>query len=340
MSLTRTYYRDLSRTMSARVICLGEALWDCLADQPGLPVDQVQSWTAYPGGAPANVSTALVKLGTSAAFVGCVGQDTAGDALVNVLLDAGVDGQGIQRHATAPTRQVLVTRSLEGDRTFSGFKDYATTEFADTRLQADQLPIALFEGAEFLAIGTLAMAYPESRAAIERALLLAERFYLKVLIDINWRPVFWTDPNSAPTIIHPLLQRADFLKVTVEEAEWLFQTTDPSTIAESLNNLEGVLVTDGDRGCRYSIGRYDGTVPAFPVSVMDTTGAGDGFVAGFLHQVCHNSLSIFQHAATTRQVICYASAVGALTTTKLGAIAAQPNATEVATFLANTELQY
>jgi fructokinase len=64
--------------MSARVICLGEVLWDCLADQLGLTVEQVRSWTAYPGGAPANVATALVKLGTSAAFVGCVGQDPPG----------------------------------------------------------------------------------------------------------------------------------------------------------------------------------------------------------------------------------------------------------------------
>jgi fructokinase len=185
-----------------------------------------------------------------------------------------------------------------------------------------------------LTIGTLELAYPASRTAIERALLLAERFYLKVFIDINWRPVFWTDPASAPAIIRPLLQRADFLKVTVEEATWLFGTTDPGVITHNFDNLEGVLVTDGDRGCRYSIVGHEDTVPAFAITAVDTTGAGDGFVAGFLHQICHQGMSCLQDAASVRQVVRYASAVGALTATKAGAIAAQPTATQVEAFLA------
>ncbi|MCS6813160.1 MAG: carbohydrate kinase [Cyanobacteria bacterium] len=320
--------------MAARVICLGEILWDCLANQPGVPVEQVQSWTAYPGGAPANVATALVKLGTAAAFVGCIGQDEAGDGLLQLLLDCHVETTGVQRHATAPTRQVLVTRSLDGDRTFAGFKNHATTEFADTYLQADQLPLPLFETAEMLAIGTLGLAYPSSRAAIEQALALADRYHLKVLMDVNWRPVFWPDPTIAPNVIRPLLNHVDFLKVTVEEADWLFNTREPAVITHQLDHLEGLLVTDGDRGCWYSIVGHQGHIPAFTVKVVDTTGAGDGFVAGFLHQLCHRGLSCLRDATTVHHIVRYASAVGALTTTRAGAIAAQPTAAEVDAFLA------
>ncbi|MDY7015050.1 MAG: PfkB family carbohydrate kinase, partial [Cyanobacteriota bacterium] len=60
-----------------RVLCLGEILFDCLADQTGRSLDAVESWTPYPGGAPANVACALTKLGTPSAFMGCVGQDEA-----------------------------------------------------------------------------------------------------------------------------------------------------------------------------------------------------------------------------------------------------------------------
>lgn len=93
-----------------RVLCLGEVLFDRIADQPGLNVNEVVSWTPYPGGAPANVSCALVKLGTSAGFVGCVGEDEPGQILVELLRSTGVNGVGIQRHATAPTREVFVVR--------------------------------------------------------------------------------------------------------------------------------------------------------------------------------------------------------------------------------------
>ena len=64
----------------AKVICLGEILFDCLADELGKSVSEVTSWTSYPGGAPANVASALTKLGTSSAFIGCVGQDDPGNA--------------------------------------------------------------------------------------------------------------------------------------------------------------------------------------------------------------------------------------------------------------------
>jgi fructokinase len=97
-----------------RVLCLGEILFDCLADQLGLPLEQVQSWTPYPGGAPANVATALVKLGIPSGFIGCVGKDKSGDVLVNILHTSEVDITGVQRHPTAPSRAVYVVRSASG----------------------------------------------------------------------------------------------------------------------------------------------------------------------------------------------------------------------------------
>lgn len=319
--------------MSApRVLCLGEILFDCLADQLGRELEAVESWTPYPGGAPANVACGLVKLGTATGFIGCVGQDQPGEDLVTLLQDVNVDVTGVQRHPTAPTRQVYVTRTETGDRIFSGFGDYDTSEFADAHLRAIQLPESLFETAEYLVLGTLELAYPETREAIYRALELAERYYVKILLDVNWRPIFWPDPEAALQPIQALIKQADFLKLSDEEAQWLFDTTDPGVINQRIGGTEGVLVTAGERGSAYCLAGNEGRIPVFPVKVVDTTGAGDSFTAGFLHQ-CQKGLRLLENPDGARAAVTYASAAGALTTTKPGAIAAQPTADEVAAFL-------
>lgn len=316
-----------------RVLCLGEILFDSLANQQGRSLHEVESWTDYPGGAPANVACALVKLGTPSGFIGCIGQDNPGDDLVQVLQTAGVDSTGVQRHPTAATRQVYVVRSESGERTFAGFGDRDPTEFADTHLQASQLPVALFEEADFLVLGTLELAYRETREAIHRAIHLADRYHVKILVDVNWRPVFWPDHSIAQPLIQELLKHVDFLKISDEEAQWLFDTTDAGAITYRLDHVEGVLVTFGEKGCSYCICENEGKLPAFSVPVVDTTGAGDGFVAGFIHQVCHRGIQSFSDPETVKRVITYASAVGAMTAMKPGAIAAQPTGAEVEAFL-------
>jgi fructokinase len=321
-----------------RVLCLGEVLFDCLADQLGLQLTEVKSWTPYPGGAPANVACALVKLGTPAAFIGSVGEDQPGNTLVSLLQAENVNITGVQRHPTAPTRQVYVVRDLAGDRTFAGFGSYDTKEFADTHLQAKLLPNALFAEADFFVFGTLELAYPESEQAIHRALELAEQYDLQIILDVNWRPVFWQDANIARQKILGLLGRCDFIKMTKEEAEWLFETTDPGAITFRLNSLEGVLVTDGEHGSAYCLGENEGKLPAFAMAVVDTTGAGDGFLAGFIHQLGQVGIHGLRDGEVAKRIVTYASAVGALTTLKPGAIASQPTAVEVDAFLASHQL--
>ncbi|MFM9265420.1 carbohydrate kinase [Tychonema sp. BBK16] len=316
-----------------RVLCLGEILFDYLADRSGFTLEQVESWTRYPGGAPANVACALVKLGISAGFIGAVGRDELGDSLVEVLQEVGVDTTGVQRHSTAPTRQVYVLRNEMGDRSFVGFGECNTAEFADTHLLAAKIPEVLFENAEFLVLGTLGLATPDSREAITKAIKLSEIYNVKIIADINWRPLFWPNPDEAKPQIKELLKKVDFLKLSDDEAEWLFATTDAGAITYRLDSPEGVFVTAGDRGCSYCISENEGKIPAFQVDVEDTTGAGDGFVAGLVSQLCKVGIKSLRDAETTKKVVTYASAVGAMTAMKPGAISAQPTATEVEAFL-------
>ena len=315
------------------VLCLGEILFDLLADQVGKSLTEVESWTAYPGGAPANVACALVKLGTPAAFIGCVGKDTVGNELVELCQEVGVDISGVQRHPNAPTRQVYVVRSTTGDRQFAGFGELPPHQFADAYLQADLLPVDLFLAADFLVLGTLELAYPETREAIFRALELAEQYNVKIVLDVNWRPMFWDDPQQAQKEIAQLWPYVDFLKLAKEEAQWLFETTDAGAIAYRLNCVEGVIVTDGNGEISYCLSENEGKLSPFKVEVVDTTGAGDSFVAGIVHQLCQQGIASLKNPDTVKEIIRYACAVGGLTATKPGAIAAQPQAQEVEAFL-------
>ncbi len=192
-----------------RALCLGEVLWDCLADQPTPTSPLVRAWSRYPGGAPANVAAALAKLGTATGFIGAVGTDELGQALVEVLQSLDVNTVGVQHHP-APTRQVEVWRLPNGDCQFVGFRDHPAPAFADAQLQADLLPVELFSAADYLVLGSLELAYPSSSSAIQRALELAEQYYLKVLVDINWRPMFWPEPAQAKPVIQNLVHRVDF----------------------------------------------------------------------------------------------------------------------------------
>ena len=318
---------------NSRVVCIGEVLFDLLADRAGASLKAVDSWTPYPGGALANVACALSKLGTPVAFVGCVGTDAPGDELVRLLKRMGVDIGGVQRHPSAPTRQVYVLRDRNGERRFAGFGDRAAGGFADAFLQAEVLPEATFAAAEYLVLGTLELAYPETQKAIERALDLADKYFLKIAIDINWRPMFWPEPERAKPTIENLFSRVDFLKLSREEAQWLFGTQDPKEIAIALDSVEGVFVTAGPAGCSYFVNERRGELPAFAVLSEDTTGAGDGFFAGFLHQLCRWGMCCLEDERAIRHILRYASAVGAIATTRPGAIAAQPTAAEVETFL-------
>jgi fructokinase len=318
---------------SPRVLCIGEILFDFLADQVGLPYGSVQSWTPYVGGAPFNVAAALTKLGTSSGFVGCIGQDDIGDMLIKALEDLGIARDGVQRHASAPTRGVYVVRSPGGERHFAGFGTVDTKDFADTRLDASQLPVPWFAAADFLVLGTLELAYPDSRTALYQALDLADQHRVSVVLDVNWRPVFWPDPTIAPSTIHEILHRADFIKLSIEEADWLFGCTDPAAIAQQIETVQGVLITAGEKGGAYWLNHHEGTIPVFPVTVVDTNGAGDSFVAGFLHQLCAQGGANLENPKVAQEIVTYASAVGALTTTRAGAIAAQPTATQVDEFL-------
>jgi fructokinase len=307
------------------VICIGEVLFDLLANQSGVSSEHVTSWTAFPGGAPANVACALVKMGDLSRFIGCVGNDEAGIKLADKLISEGVDITGLEYHSSAPTRQVQVLRTIDGDRIFGGFGDIPTDKFADTQLS--EVSEELFIDAHFLLLGTLALAYPSSAASTWKAVEFAQAHDVKIMVDINWRPTFWTSTEIAIPQIKQLVDRANYVKFAREESQLIYGKISPQLLHQQLPKASGIFVTDGGNICEYWLDGEIGQQPAFTVNPIDTTGAGDAFVAGILHQLGAGEKS-------GAEIVRYAAAAGALTTQQPGAIDSQPTDAEILDFLA------
>ena len=305
------------------VICLGELLIDQVVGGLG-------QWQNYAGGAPANVAVALARLGTAVAFIGAVGRDAAGQFLVQILQRQGVDCEGIQL-CQAPTRTVEVRCTATGDRTFGGFIGGTTTDFADTQLSAQQLPFTKLSTAAILVTGTLGLAYPATRAAMTEAATIVKAAGGKLVVDVNWRPMFWPDVTTAMALLRAWLRQADLIKVSADEAIALWQTADIDRL-KALFPQADWLVTDGDRGGQAWVSGQRATVPAFAVPAVETTGAGDAFLAGILYQVMQQDWQ-FESVAQLTDALIWANAMGALTTLKPGAIAALPPPAEILSFL-------
>lgn len=323
--------------MTEPVICLGEYLIDRLFEVGQSNLAKSGASTDYPGGAPANVAAAVAKLGTPTRMVSCLGKDALGDWLMQVLQAQGVVCQ-IQRSADAPTRVVLVERDSTGDRNFIGFTSPDPTAFADAYLSPQWIDGVDFTGVDYLVMGTLGLAYADTASAMYRARDKAQQAGTKIIIDLNWRPVFWPAADLAPSAIREFLKAADLLKLSREESLWLLGTDDATKVCQQFPNCRAVLLTDGGNGSTCATEQHSVFLPAFAVDSKDTTGAGDAFLAGFLQQLCQHGWGCLQQPDNVKTALRYASAVGALTTMKPGAIAAQPTPSEVDEFLKSHSL--
>lgn len=307
-----------------------------------MPKEQVKTWIPYPGGAPANVAAALGRLGVKVSFVSAVGQDDLGEQMLDLLQSRKVDLSAVQR-VPEPTRDVLVTRDEGGEREFSGFGAAKNDEYADCFIDADKMPEPTIKNSTALVTGTLGLSFPKTAAAMRKAVSYARSGPCSVLVDINWRPVFWESlSHQAVEIVSEYAGGADILKLSEEEAEWLYGVHadqamhQPDLVLHAVpETVQGVLVTAGGHGAAYCFrntkgGLIKGFVPVLKVKVADTTGAGDAFLSGFLYSMVKaGGLQAFQSDPDKlKHAVEFAAACGGFTCSKPGAIAAQPTLEE------------
>jgi fructokinase len=316
--------------MKFDVVALGELLIDFT------PVGQCASGGALfeqnPGGAPANVLVALTKLGGHGAFIGKVGSDQFGVFLRRVLESHGVDAQGLRSTADASTTLAFVHLDAGGNRSFS----FCRKPGADILLEASEVDLALIAGCRIFHFGSLSLTDEPARTATMHAVQHAKKLGKIISYDPNWRPPLWKDDTAAKAGMTAGLAHADILKVADSELEMLTGEKDMGRAVECLyeRGIKIVLATLGAEGCYFKCRAGTGHVPAFPVKVVDTTGAGDAFLGGFLYRLSrsHKKLEELQMAEVT-EMVRYSNAIGSLCATRKGAISAMPLPNEVEALL-------
>ncbi|MCT0218903.1 carbohydrate kinase [Synechococcus sp. CS-1329] len=324
-------------TPQPQVLCFGEALVDRLGPPGGDPATDRPVDDCL-GGAPANVACALVRLGTGSALLGRLGKDAIGAAFRELFQARGVDTRALQWDPLRPSRTVLVRRDRTGDRSFGGFAGDRGDGFADQAVEVAALAAPLQEliaTARWLLVGTIPLASEASAAALRLALERAAAAGIPLALDVNWRPTFWPiSAEQALASLQPLLAAAALIKVSAEEADWIAGSRDPQRISASLPQAPAVLITDGPGALSWWLGGQAGCLEAFQVPVVDTTGAGDAFLAGLLHRLCQEpQLLASASAERVLEAMRFASACGALVCQGAGAIDPQPSQAQVLAFL-------
>jgi fructokinase len=287
------------------------------------------------------VACALARLGTPVAFLGRLGRDPIGEAFTRHFDARGVDVSALQWDGVRPSRVVLVRRDAGGERSFGGFAGDWGEGFADQALAADALagPLEDLLAAPpgWLLVGTIPLASGASAAALALACGRAAAQGWPLVVDVNWRPTFWdpsAEPAGAPTEaqiagMQPLLRQAALLKCAREEAEWLFGSADPAAVAAALPQGPAVVVTDGAAPLRWWANGSGGSLTPPVVPLVDSTGAGDAFLAGLLHRLCAEPQLLAAPGEGLGAAMRFASACGALVCGGAGAIDPQPTAAAV-----------
>ncbi|EWG71579.1 Fructokinase [Enterobacter sp. DC1] len=289
-----------------KIWVLGDAVVDLLPDGEGRLLQ-------CPGGAPANVAVGIARLGGQSAFIGRVGDDPFGRFMAKTLADEKVDVKSMRLDPAHRTSTVVVDLDDHGERSFT----FMVRPSADLFLEPADLPT--FSAGEWLHVCSIALSAEPSRSATFEAIGAIREAGGYVSFDPNIRPDLWPDENELRRCLELALQSADVVKLSVEELAFLTGNVDVNVGLHALMArcpARLVLVTQGKEGV---IAWHDGAVkhyPATPVQCVDTTGAGDAFVAGLLYGLAAG------HDLTP--VIALAQRCGALATTAKGAMAALP----------------
>ncbi len=316
------------------VTAFGEYLIDFTA--AGRSEHDMMLFEQNPGGAPANVAVCIARLGGVTSFIGKIGKDMFGEFLSRTLKDNGVGVSGLRYSKKYNTTLAFVQIDDNGDRSFSFYRNPG----ADTTLEKGEVDGKLIESSRVFHFGSLSLTDEPVRSATLHALDIAEKSGCVISYDPNLRPLLWKDLEQARSMIVSVLDSVDVLKISKEELGFITGEKDPEQGTLSIYNrhaIPTILVTMGAEGCFYRTGNATGSAPAMDSGrVVDTTGAGDAFIGGFLYFMTAQPAQKpgWHITLYTQQAVLFANAVASVSVTRRGAIPSMPALSEVKNLLA------
>lgn len=312
------------------IVSFGEMLIDFVPTESGVSLAEAPGFLKAPGGAPANVAIAVTRLGGKAAFVGKLGDDEFGHMLAGILKQNGVSVEGVNFDKGARTALAFVTLRADGEREFMFYRNPS----ADMLLTPDELNLDLIRSAKVFHYGSISLIVEPCRSAHLKAMEVAKEAGCLLSYDPNLRLPLWPSAKEAREKILSIWDKADVIKVSDNELEFLTdkEVSDEAALSLWHPNLKLLLVTLGEEGCKYYTKNFQGKIAGFRVKTIDTTGAGDSFIGALLCKMVQDQ-SIITDEAKLKEVLKFACACGAITTTKKGAIPALPTESEAQTLL-------
>jgi fructokinase len=259
-----------------------------------------------------------------------VGDDPWGHLLIATLQRAGVNVRGIRLTPHARTALAFVSLQANGERDFVFYRHPS----ADMLYEISEVDEECIARTTLFHCGSISLISEPSRSATLHAVAHAHHHGVLVSYDPNLRLALWPDEATARTRIGEMWKQAHIIKVSDDELRFLSGDKDIHQAARQVwhTNLRLLAVTQGAAGCTYFTAAGSGSVGGYQVQTMDTTGAGDSWMAALLVHIARNP-TLWENQRQLEDALHYANAAGALTTTQRGAIPALPTDAQVRTLL-------
>ncbi len=260
------------------ILSCGELLVDFITAEFVQTLDEATLFKRIPGGSPANLCMNMARLGNKTMLAASVGNDDMGSILRNYVSRLGVDVSYVVQ-VDEPTTLILVTRSAA----VSNFQPYRG---ADAMLSIRQFPFSRFDDISVLHTTCFALSKNPAQHVIMEAAEKAKRAGCQLSIDANYAEKIWPERRDAQRLVSELCRLGALVKVSDVDWRRLYEdeSPKPETVLDHFLKMGAseVCFTLGSEGCWVADNTQRHFLPARPVEVKDTTGAGDAFWSGYL----------------------------------------------------------
>ncbi|WP_331773559.1 5-dehydro-2-deoxygluconokinase (plasmid) [Embleya sp. NBC_00888] len=301
------------------VLTVGRVGVDLYPQQSGVPLDRVESFAKSLGGTATNVAVAAARIGRRSAVLTKVGPDPFGTFVRTALADFGVDPAWVATHERLLTPVVFCALDPPED---PPLLFYRLPVAPDLTLTDDDVPWDLVRDVPVLWVTGTGVSTEPSRGTHRRMLAVRGRRTHTVL-DLDYRPMFWPDRETAARRIGELVDEATVVVGNRTEVEVAVGTADPDEAARRLldRGVRLVLVKKGADGVLVATPDGSATVTPRRVEVVCGLGAGDAFGGALVH-------GLLSGWEPTR-IAEYANAAGALVAGRLACADAMPTDAEI-----------
>ena len=309
------------------VLTIGRVGVDLYPLQPGVPLENVTTFGRFLGGSATNVAVAAARHGHKSAVITRTGDDPFGRFVHAALADLGVDDAFVCSVPGLPT-PVTFCEIFPPDHFPLWF--YRYPKAPDLEIRAAELDLTACSEASIFWATVTGLSQQPSRDAHHAAWLARGRRPMTVL-DLDYRPMFWSSREAARREVRDALQHVTIAVGNLDETLTATGETDPRQAGLALlaAGIELAVIKQGPEGVLGMTADEEVTVPPVPVPVLNGLGAGDGFGGA----LCHGLLSGWPLGQTLR----FANAAGAIVASRLECSTAMPTTAEVEEVLAGVQ---